>query len=104
MSDFKCICIACRKEMKNYMSDGLQPDDGICFYSKGHYGSTVFDPMDGSYLEICVCDECLTKAASEGLVYRAEILQLAKYKTEPWDGETPTWEVVEAETTTDAAV
>ena len=25
----------------------------------GHYGSTVFDPMDASYLEIVVCDPCL---------------------------------------------
>lgn len=90
-----CVCIACRKDMRNYLSDGLQPDSGLSFMTKGHYGSTVFDPMDGSYLEICVCDRCLTVAASEGLVYRAAMLQLAKYKTKPWDGTTPACETIE---------
>jgi hypothetical protein len=95
--DFKCVCIACRKQMKNYMSGGLQPDGGIAFYSKGHYGSTIFDPMDGSYLEIVACDECVSKAAAEGLVFHAEMMQLAKYKTERWDGKDHGWEAAETE-------
>lgn len=32
---------------------------GTAFRIYGHYGSTVFDPMDGSSLEIVICDECL---------------------------------------------
>jgi hypothetical protein len=43
--------------------DISQPYDGLAFQSQGHYGSTVFDPMDGTYLEINICDECLLRAS-----------------------------------------
>lgn len=43
------------------MIDVLQPMGGLHFLTYGHYGSTVFDPMDGSKLNIAVCDDCLTK-------------------------------------------
>jgi len=37
-----------------------QPSGGTGFSSRGHYGSTVYDPMcDGEVLELAVCDECL---------------------------------------------
>jgi hypothetical protein len=36
-----------------------QPYGGLAFTSYGHYGGTAFDPMDGSYLEINICDKCL---------------------------------------------
>jgi len=55
----KCVCIRCDKELHNYMIDDLQPDNGLAFYTRGHYGSTVFDPMDGSWLGIVVCDDCV---------------------------------------------
>jgi hypothetical protein len=42
-----------------------QPAEGTAFQSQGHYGSTVFDPMDGSYIEINVCDDCLRKHAPD---------------------------------------
>ena len=47
------------------MEDGdiNQPYGGLAFQSEGHYGSTVFDPMDGTYLEVNICDECLLRAS-----------------------------------------
>lgn len=64
-------CIVCRKPLENIDpgEDGHnQPDDGVAFQSHGHYGSTVFDPMDGTYLEINICDPCLKSAGEEGNV------------------------------------
>ena len=61
----KTNCIVCNTEVENW--DEAYPDNesqihpigGTVFRTYGHYGSTVFDPMDASYLEIVVCDECL---------------------------------------------
>ncbi|MEL6584025.1 MAG: hypothetical protein AAFQ36_09350 [Pseudomonadota bacterium] len=53
-------CICCGKKMKNIDPDGLQPMKGLAFHSPGHYGSTFFDSMDGSYITVAVCDECLS--------------------------------------------
>lgn len=54
-------CIVCDKELESISSPN-QPHDGLEFVSSGHYGTTVFDPMDGSMLAINVCDSCLKKA------------------------------------------
>jgi hypothetical protein len=45
-----------------------QPHYATVFSARGQYGSTVFDPMDGSYLELNVCDRCLLEAAARGQV------------------------------------
>lgn len=64
-----CNCIVCQRPMSNIAEDGtLQPSGGTAFQTPGHYGSTVFDPMDGSMLEIAVCDDCLTRASGQGHV------------------------------------
>ena len=69
----KLNCIACGKEMLNIMEDrGHQPLEGLSFHSYGHYGTTFFDPMDGSPIQIAVCDECLVKADAKGWVDRPE--------------------------------
>lgn len=53
-------CFKCDAVLTNIGGDTcLQPNDGLCFETKGHYGSTFFDPMDGSVLEIVICDKCL---------------------------------------------
>ena len=58
-------CICCEEEMVNasYMyPEGkaeVHPEYGTVFQSYGNYGSTVFDPMDGSIAEICICNDCL---------------------------------------------
>ena len=61
----KTNCIICNKEVENWdiaypeNSNAVHPIGGTAFRTYGHYGSTVFDPMDASYLEIVVCDPCL---------------------------------------------
>jgi hypothetical protein len=58
-------CICCEEEMVNmdemYPEGKAQvhPENGTVFHAYGNYGSTVFDPMDGSFAEICICNECL---------------------------------------------
>ncbi len=72
-----CMCIACHGHMQNLDEEGNQPKDGLEFISYGHYGSTVFDPMNGSYLVINLCDDCLKKASAKGWVER-ELANLAR--------------------------
>jgi hypothetical protein len=56
-------CIVCGKVLEEAMSDtDNQPYKATTFVTYGHYGSTFFDPMDGSSIEINVCDDCLEKA------------------------------------------
>lgn len=63
-------CIVCKKAMKNIFSadedNYNQPNDGLTFSTIGQYGSTVFDPMDSTFLEITVCDPCITQAGADG--------------------------------------
>lgn len=63
-----CQCVACGVEMMNIMDSesGLQPNDGLAFSTRGHYGSTYFDPMNGSYIELAICDECVKRAVEDG--------------------------------------
>jgi hypothetical protein len=58
-------CILCGGELPNPYSR-FQPDGGLAFITYGHYGSTIFDPMDGSGLEIAVCDPCVLWALEKG--------------------------------------
>jgi hypothetical protein len=48
--------------MVNIAREGFQPMGGLALNSVGHYGSTEFDPMDGTRIEVVVCDPCLIKA------------------------------------------
>lgn len=63
-------CFKCGKEMQRVYNGGweLQPDRGLRFETTGAYGSTAFDPMDGSSLNIIICDKCIKKAARKGKV------------------------------------
>lgn len=57
-------CIICDKPLRNIATNGEnQPSGGTEFTTHGHYGSTVFDPMDGSILVLNICDDCLRKHA-----------------------------------------
>ena len=79
----KINCIVCAAEVENWDiahpdKDVVHPIGGTVFRTYGHYGSTVFDPMDASYLDIVVCDECLKARLDrtyEGVneKYRAEL-------------------------------
>jgi hypothetical protein len=64
-------CVKCEKVLENFMPEtkGMQPNCGLAFLSYGHYGSTYFDPMNGTYIEISLCDECVKQADDRGLVY-----------------------------------
>lgn len=66
----KVTCIVCKKDLENIDNEnnGMQPSKGLAFQTQGHYGTTVFDPMDGSTLEITVCDPCMTDARKAGIV------------------------------------
>jgi hypothetical protein len=100
MSDtqLKCVCIACRREMQNLMGRQLQPVGGVAFSSPGHYGSTAFDPMDCSTLEIAVCDECLIKAGRDQIVANIAIVTHREVGGKTWDPDAKeVWETVEAE-------
>jgi hypothetical protein len=62
-------CVVCGKQLRNVDETSTnQPYEGLAFISHGHYGGTVFDPMDGRYLELTICDECLVRLAGEGKV------------------------------------
>lgn len=53
MSDI--LCVRCDKKLENFMEGrGFQPNYGLAFITYGHYGSTFFDPMDGSWMEIAI--------------------------------------------------
>jgi hypothetical protein len=63
-------CVACDYAIPNepHTTGVNQPDGGLSFTSYGHWPSSLFDPMDGSYLEVNVCDQCLLRAGSKGQV------------------------------------
>lgn len=65
-------CLVCLKELENFDPKGNQPLGGLEFQTHGHYGSTVFDPMDGTKLAINVCDECLTARSRMGIVLKVK--------------------------------
>lgn len=84
-------CIVCGKKLKDIGSGSINhPSEGISFSSPGQYGTTAFDPMDGSLLEINICDGCIVAAAR---VRRVLFKQPASRhiaqrtaKTTYWDG------------------
>lgn len=61
----KTNCIICNVDVENWDiahpdKEVVHPIGGTVFRTYGHYGSSVFDPMDASYLEVVICDDCLT--------------------------------------------
>jgi len=82
-------CICCKKELGNIDPKGNQPSGGLEFTTRGHYGSTVFDPVVGiAFLAVNVCDECLVAEAQAGRVLIGERQVTTKTKTvlKKWDG------------------
>lgn len=75
MADDALPCIRCDKPLKNVdpeYTPANQPYEGTAFTTSGHYGSTVFDPMDGTIIEINVCDECLKSLQGTGKVFHRQ--------------------------------
>lgn len=62
-------CIICDYQpdtaFNGWPGDGNQPYKAIAFHTRGHYGSTFFDPLDGTMIEINVCGSCLQKAVDK---------------------------------------
>jgi hypothetical protein len=53
-------CARCDREVEAVDDDYVNsPYKATAFTTHGHYGSTIFDPMNGCYLEINLCDECI---------------------------------------------
>ena len=62
-------CFKCQKQLENITERvANQPDGALEFISYGHYGSRAFDPMNGDFLIINICDDCLLEASEKGLV------------------------------------
>ena len=67
-------CVVCTGNLEPVWDEKTFPEDkdvnqpwaGTTFYSEGQYGSTVFDPMNGNFLEINICDNCLKMREEEG--------------------------------------
>ncbi len=67
-------CIVCTEVLKPIWDPVIfpqdaqvnQPSGGMTFTSEGQYGTTVFDPMNGSFLEINICDDCMKMREAEG--------------------------------------
>lgn len=75
-------CIVCAKPLVNLQEDRCenQPSGGVEFTTPGHYGCTIFDPMDGTKLAINICDPCLRKAAE----YRRVLVIDATRQYDTW--------------------
>lgn len=83
MSRYAQPCIICERELRNVMEDcDNQPYNGTTFQSQGHYGSTIFDPMDGLYLELNICDPCLVE--KRALILEGKKTTTVTWKLTPW--------------------
>lgn len=56
-------CLVCEAWVPTVFGQVDQPRGGTGFQTFGHYGSTAFDPQDGTQLSAVVCDPCLVDRA-----------------------------------------
>lgn len=61
-------CLICGMQVETEFGSPEQGSGGTCFSTPGHYGSTAFDPMDGSLLSVILCDPCLIGHAERVLI------------------------------------
>lgn len=61
-----------------------QPHDAVVCTTHGNYGSTVFDAMDGSWLQFNICDECLILAGLQGRVVQCRDQVHHEVTSERW--------------------
>lgn len=64
----------------------LTPSEGTTFTARGNYGSTVFDSIDESFLELNLCDACLL-GRRDKIVLRRRTgpTWIPPLTTEPWE-------------------
>lgn len=82
MQPLSCIVCGYQPDTAYNGCDHNQPYKATAFSTQGHYGSTFFDPMDGTCIEINVCDECLRKA-----VDKQQVLHYKDSKTSVFYGD-----------------
>lgn len=70
---FPLPCVVCKKQAKASMPvQGNHPRNGLSFEATGQYGS-AFDPLGDSFsLVVTICDDCVEKAAMEGVLVQKE--------------------------------
>lgn len=95
------ICFCCDKQLGNWeyrtkVRNGgesyvrVHPMGGLHFETYGHYGSRVFDPMDGkgTKLDIAICDECIIAGVKKvygtgwSSVQESAMIENAEYRDE----------------------
>lgn len=57
-------CFKCEKKIKSATTsqkEAWQMPDGVLFEGGHNYGSSLYDSVDGIYVLLIVCDECLSK-------------------------------------------
>ena len=54
-------CIICDKALEMVNKIWNLPKEAVNFYTYGHHGSAVFNPLDGSVMKVTICDDCLIK-------------------------------------------
>jgi len=65
-------CVVCGRVLQPVFADFatesgyVQPDDANTLSTTGTYGSTVFDPVDGTELHLNICDPCMVTAIEAG--------------------------------------
>ena len=73
---YQRICFCCDKKLGSAMRGKdefrFPPNDATVWRSYGNYGSTVFDPMNNSFLEAYICDACLVKGKKKLFRARTE--------------------------------
>jgi hypothetical protein len=81
-------CIICAKILENLVHpDSIpnQPVRACTFTTSGHYGSTVFDEIDGAKLEVNICDDCLIAAQKRLQIGYWPSIERRRQRT--WKGE-----------------
>ena len=69
-------CFKCEEVLQNFDTrPGNHPIGGIEFTSVGHYGTTVFDPMDGSRIALNICDSCLRMGIHRGNILKYPVIR-----------------------------
>jgi hypothetical protein len=61
-------CIVCGEDLHGLDHRQNHPNNGLEFTATGHYGTRVFDPMNGDRLAINVCDPCMDIAIERDMV------------------------------------
>lgn len=82
-------CIVCGFEPEPVFPDEptMQPYEATMFTSRGHYGSTVFDPMSRyRTLSINICDNCL-KERKDCVRLVIETPRASSLEILPWNPE-----------------